>query len=138
MPTCALLAEYHDISSLEYGELGCTYLVKHEIRVVDNDPFKEGFQRIPPPIVDKVNAHMKEMLEVGAIYPGQSPQHKTVVLACKKDGGLGFCTDFCQMNGRTKKDSYLLPQIQEAIESLAGAGLFLLGSEGRFLADCNG
>ena len=32
--THALLAEYHDIFSLEPGELGCTDLVKHEIRVV--------------------------------------------------------------------------------------------------------
>ena len=37
----ALLAEYHDISSLEPGELGCTDLAKHEIRVVDDEPFKE-------------------------------------------------------------------------------------------------
>ena len=41
--THALLAEYHDIFSLEPGELGCTDLVKHEIRVVDEEPFKERF-----------------------------------------------------------------------------------------------
>ena len=34
-----LLAEYHDIFSLEPGELGCTDLVRHEIRVVDDEPF---------------------------------------------------------------------------------------------------
>ena len=33
--TQALLAEYHNIFSLEPGQLGCTDLVKHEIRVVD-------------------------------------------------------------------------------------------------------
>ena len=46
------------------------------------------------------------------------------MLACKKDGGLGFSTDFSKLNARTKKDSYLLPQIQEAIQSLVGAGCF--------------
>ena len=40
--TCALLAEYHDIP-LEPGELGCTDLAKHKIRVVDDKPFKELF-----------------------------------------------------------------------------------------------
>ena len=30
-------AEYHDIFSLEPRELGCTSLVKHEIRVVDDE-----------------------------------------------------------------------------------------------------
>ena len=39
---CALLAEYHEIFSLEPGELGCTDLVKHKIRVVDDEHFK-GF-----------------------------------------------------------------------------------------------
>ena len=31
---------------------------------------------------------------------------------------------FCKLNARTKKDSFLLPWIQEAIESLDGAGCF--------------
>ena len=50
----ALLAEYHDIFSLEPGKLGCTNLAKHKIRVVDDEPFKEWFQRTPPPMVDEV------------------------------------------------------------------------------------
>ena len=41
----ALLADYHDIFSLEPGELGCTDLAKHEIRVVDDEHFKEHFQK---------------------------------------------------------------------------------------------
>ena len=71
-------------------------------------------------MVDKVQAHMKEMLEVGAIHPSQSPWCNAVILVCKKDGGLHFCIDFCKLNARTKKDSYPFPQIQEAIESLVG------------------
>ena len=39
----ALLADYHDIFSLGPGKLGCTYIAKHEIRVVDDKPFKEQF-----------------------------------------------------------------------------------------------
>ena len=54
-----LLAEYHDILSFEPGELGCTDLAKHEIRVTDDEPFKERFQRISPPMVDEVPAHVK-------------------------------------------------------------------------------
>ena len=42
---------------------------------------------------------------------------------CKK-GGLHFCLDCHKLKIRTKKDSYLLPHIQEAIESLVGAGYF--------------
>ena len=39
----ALLAKYHDILSLEPREFGCTDLAKHEIRVIDDEPFKERF-----------------------------------------------------------------------------------------------
>ena len=119
----ALLTEYHNIS-LEPGELGCTSLAKHEIWVVDDEPFKERFQRIPPSIVEEVRTHTKEILEGGAIWPSQSPWCDTVVLVQKKDRGLHFCIDFCKLNVRTKKDSYPLPHIREAIESLAGAEYF--------------
>ena len=46
--------------------------------------------------------------------------------------------DFCKLNARTKKDSYLLPHIQEAIENLVGAGYFsCLDLNAVFLADCH-
>ena len=73
-------AEYHYIFSLEPEQLGCTSLAKQEIRVVDDEPFKERFQRIPPPVVEEVRAHMKEMLELGAICPSQSPWCNAVML----------------------------------------------------------
>ena len=47
-----------------------------------------------------------------------------MVLVRKKDGTLHFCVDFCRLNTRTKKDSYPLPWIQEALESMAGAAHF--------------
>ena len=47
-----------------------------------------------------------------------------MVLVWKKDGGLHFCIDFCCLNAHMKKDSYPLPRIQEALESLVGAGHF--------------
>ena len=104
--------------------MGCTDLVRHEIGVLDDELFKERFQKIPPPMVDEVHANIKEMLEVGAICQSQSLWCNAVVLVCKKDGGLHFCIDFCKLNVRTKKDSYLLPWIQEAIESLVDARYF--------------
>ena len=122
--THALLVEYHYIFSLEPGELGCTNLVKHEIKVADDEPFKERLQGIPPPMVDEVLTHVKEMLEVGVIHPSQSPWCNTIMLVCKKDGDLQFCINFYKLNVRTKKDSYPLPQIQEAIKSSVGAGHF--------------
>ena len=117
--------------------MGCTDLVKHEIKVIDDESFKERFWRIPPPMVDEVHAHMKEMLEAGTIHPSQSLRCNAVVLVCKKDGGLSFCIDFLKLNVRTKKDSYILPWIQEPSKGLVGAR-YLLGLKSRVLLDHHG
>ena len=37
----ALPTGFHDVFSLEPGDLGCINLAKHEFRVVDDEPFKE-------------------------------------------------------------------------------------------------
>ena len=47
-----------------------------------------------------------------------------MVLVRKKDGGLCFCINFQCLNAHMKKDSYPLPRIQEALESLVGTGHF--------------
>ena len=67
-----LLAEYHDVFSLDPLELGCTHSTEHTIKVTDNTPFKERFRQIPPPMVEEVTSHLREMLESGAIRPSQS------------------------------------------------------------------
>ena len=105
----ALLIEYHDVFLLEPGELGCMSLAKCEIWVVSDEPFKERFWRIPPPMVEEVRAYVKDMLEAGTIHPSQSPRCNAVVLVRRKDGGLYFCRDFCKLNVKTMKDSYSLP-----------------------------
>ena len=75
-------------------------------------------------MVEEVRNHLKEMLESGAIRPSQSAWCNAGVLVQKKDGSLHFCINFCHLNTCTKKDSYPLPRIQEALSSLVGAGHF--------------
>ena len=121
---CQLLAKYHDVFSLDTAELGCTHSTEHTIKVTDDTPFKEHFSQIPPPMVEEVRNHLKEMLELGAIRPSQSAWCNAVVLVRKKDSGLHFCIDFRRLNACMKKDSYPLPQIQEALENLVDASHF--------------
>ena len=119
-----LLAEYHNVFSLDPVELGCTHSMEHMIKVMDDTPFKEQFRWIPLLLVEEFQNHLQEMLESGAIRPSQSAWCKAVVLVWKKDSSLWFCIDFHHLNTHTKKDSYPLPRIQEALESLVGAGHF--------------
>ena len=110
--------------SLDPVELGWTHSTKHTIKVTDDTPFKEQFRQIPPPMVEEVRNHLREMLESGAIRPSQSAWCNVLVLVRKKDGGLHFCINFHCLNAHTKKDSYPLPRIQEALESLVGTSHF--------------
>ena len=121
-----LVLSYHDVFALDKNELGCTSTVEHEICIVDSEPFKERFRRIPPPLLEEVRASLRDMLDAGAIHPSQSHWCNAIMLVRKKDGTLCFCVDFRQLNARTKKDLYPLPRIQEALESMASATHFSL------------
>ena len=80
-----LLLSYHDTFVLESDELECTSTIKHEIRLNDNEPFKECFRCILPPLLEEVHASLRDMLEAGTIQPSQSPWYNAVVLVQKKD-----------------------------------------------------
>ena len=119
-----LLLEYQDICSLEPHEIECTDITKHDIELLDHEPFKERFHHIAPPLMEEVRQHIQEMLDGGAIHPSQSPWCNAVVLVRKKDGSLRFCIDFRCLNAKTKKDSYPLPWMQETMESMVGTWHF--------------
>ena len=119
-----LLMEYHDIFSLDKNKIGCTDAAEHVIKLLDEEPFKEKFWQIAPPLLDEVQEHLQEMLDGGAIRPSHSTWCNAVVLVWKKDRGLRFCIDFRRLNAGTKKDSYPLPRMQETMESMVGARFF--------------
>ena len=89
-----LLAEYHDIFTLEDGEMGCTEAAKHRIEVMDLKPFKERPRNIPSGLLEEVKDHPDHMLDVGAIKPSKSAWSNAVVLVWKKDGELRFASIF--------------------------------------------
>ena len=62
-----LLFSYHDTFALEPYELGCTSTIKYEIHINDDEPFKECFRCIPPPLLEEVCASLRHMLDAGAI-----------------------------------------------------------------------
>ena len=48
-----------------------------------------------------------------------------MVLVCKKDGSLRFCIDLCKLNSWAIKDAYSLPRIEESLDCLNGAIIFM-------------
>ena len=119
-----LFEDYHDIFALGSLELGKTSLVKHAIKLDNEQPFKERYRRIPPHQFEEVRKHLQEMEEIGAIRRSNSPWASPVVLVRKKDGSLRFCIDLRKLNSRTIKDAYSLPRIEESLDCLNGSKIF--------------
>ena len=91
---------------------------------MDQTPFKDHYWCIPPHMYNDMRAHIQEMLDISAICKLHSPWASAVVLVWKKDGGLRFCIDLRKLNNWTVKDAYLLPQIDETLDSLHGSQWF--------------
>ena len=68
-----MLMENHHIFSLDTNEIGCTDTAKHVIKLLDEEPFKERFHQIAPPLLEEVWQNIQDMLDRGDIRPSQSP-----------------------------------------------------------------
>ena len=64
------------------------------------------------------------MLEKGIIQESVSSWSSPVVLVKKKDGSYRFCVDFRKVNIVTEVHSFPMPLVADALDSLAGAGVF--------------
>ena len=83
-----LLCDYADTFSKNDLDLGKCNILKHNIQLTDQQPFKERYRRIPPHLFEEVKQYLQEMVEVGVIRKSFSPWASTVVLVRKKDGAL--------------------------------------------------
>ena len=77
----------------------------------------------PPHQYEEVQKHLKEMIEIGAIWRLKSPWTSAVELVRKKDSCLRFCVDL-KLHARTVKDACSLPCVEECLDCLNGAQIF--------------
>ena len=119
-----LLEKWKHVFSMNELDLTHTPLIKHHINLTDEQPIKIAHRRIPNNMYEEVKSHLRDMLAAGHISPSKSPWSFPVVLVRKKDNSLRFCVDYRQLNKRTVRDAYALPNIEETMDALCGATLF--------------
>ena len=64
------------------------------------------------------------MKEKGIIPPSNSPWASPIVLVPKKDGSIRLCVDYQKVNEITWKDAYLIPRVDDTLDTLAGVKWF--------------
>ena len=119
-----LFHKWKHIFSKGITDIGHTDLVKHQIKLTNEEPFKEPFRRIPPNLIQEVREHLKEMLQARAIRESESPFSSNLVIVRKKDGTIRFCVDFRKLNNRTVLDAYAIPRVEDSLHLLAGSKYF--------------
>ena len=81
--------------------------------------------RMAPVELKELKLQLQELLEKGFIRPSVSLWGAPVLFVTKKDGTLRLCIDYRQLNKLTVKNKYLLPRIDDLINQLKGASIFL-------------
>lgn len=120
----SLLRKYASVFAANDQDLGCTNLITHDIPLLDSVPVRQRYRRIPPSEYELVKGHIHQLLEAQVIRESSSPYASPIVLVRKKDGSLRLCVDYRQLNGKTRKDAFPLPRIEESLDALTGARWF--------------
>ena len=80
--------------------------------------------RMAPAELRELKAQLEELLSKGFIRLSISPWGAPVLFVKKKDGSLGLCLDYRQLNRVTIRNQYPLPRIDELINQLQGSQVY--------------
>ena len=91
----------------------------------DAAPVSTRYYRKSPEQRDLIEMQVQEMLDAAVIEPSKSAWCSPVVLVEKKGTSKKrFCIDFRKLNALTKTETFPIPRIDDALDSLAGSKLF--------------
>ena len=114
----AVLQSFQDVLNPRPGR---TKLSTFCINTGDHVPVCGSHWRIPPKWVDEIRQQVDDLSDLGLIVPSVSPWASSVVLVKKKGGGVRICVDYRALNACTQPDPYLMPLIEDILDTLASA-----------------
>jgi len=122
-PQVLSLLEKH--RALWSGHLGSIKATEHRIELKPGSkPVRLNPYRMGPRTRKLINTQVDRMLKLEVIEPSQIEWASPVVLIPKPDGSPRFCIDYRQLNERTVRDSYLLPRMDDCLDSLRDPQFF--------------
>lgn len=117
----SLIESFRHAYDSQTDVLGRAHSIYHTIDTGDAPPIRHRPYRIAPVERRKIETEVTEMLKRNVIRPSNSSWSSPVVLVRKKDGSVRFCVDYRKLNNVTRKDSYPMPRIDDALDTLQGA-----------------
>ena len=115
-----LFSGYLGTISKDESDLG-QYTGGEHIIETEGRPIKLKSRPIPVHYRNEILKIIEKNLEQGVISPSFSPWCAPIVVAVKKNGKLRMCVDYRKLNTATKKDVYVIPRIQDILDSLSGS-----------------
>ena len=119
-----LLQQFTDIFAARNQDCTQTNLVQHSIDTGTALPIRLRARRLGFAKQEAAEQMIREMAEAGVIEPSNSPWAAPALLVKKKDDTWRFCVDYRHLNDVTRKDSYLLPRIDDALDKVAESQWF--------------
>ena len=119
-----LLHKYSHTFSVNDYDLGLTHLVEHTIDTGDTRPVTQPPRRVPITFAEEEMKLRAQMHKQGITRKSSFPWSCSVELVIKKNGKVRPCVDYRRLNAVTIKDAFLLPRIQDCLDTVAGAILF--------------
>src|SRR5205814_561316 len=104
--------------------LGYTNKTTHYIDTGSAKPIKQKLYRMPINDQEFVQKEIKKMEELKIIRPAEGPWSSPIVIVPKKNNKKRICIDYRKLNVVTEKDVYLLPNINEILDSFGKAKWF--------------
>ncbi|KAH9763231.1 Endonuclease [Citrus sinensis] len=120
-----IVREFIDVFPEDLPGLPPDQEVEFTIELVPSTtPTSRAPYRMAPIELKELKVQLQELLDKGFIRPSVSPWGAPVLFVKKKDGSMGLCIDYWQLNMVTVKNQYPLPRIDDLFDQLQGAVVF--------------
>ncbi len=116
---------YQDVFAWNKGELGYCTIGEHFVDTQGFPPCKVSPGQLSYWEEVEVKRHIDVLVDLGKMKPNNSEYACHVTLPIKRDGSRCFCGDYRPLNLQTRRDSFLMPFVDDVISQLGKSTWFI-------------